>query len=141
MSLFKHFIPFILLGCISYFLDIYTAPKGYYSKCIQLPTVHAELLLHHILNMFSQFGWLSASKTILMLYIMSPILVLAHWATNNNSCYLTERINERCKLPKKILFRDWWSLLGLKGFKWYNAAHKSFLVVGWCIAVYRLKYF
>lgn len=141
MSILKDFIPFIILGCVSYILDITTAAKGYYSKCgmLKMPLVHSELLLHHILNIFSQFGWLSNSRTVLMLYILAPILVLAHWGTNNNACYLTQRINEKCGLPEHIQFRDWWGLLGLKGFKWYSAAHKTFLLIGWCIAFWKLK--
>ena len=140
MSVFKQFIPFIILGCISYTLDLSTAPKDYYSKCANDSVVHIELLLHHILNMFSQFGWLSNSRVVLILYTLAPIIVLGHWGTNNNKCYLTQRINEKCGLPENVMFRDWWSLLGLKGFKWYSTAHKTFLVIAWCIAIYKLKY-
>jgi hypothetical protein len=137
--MYKELFIFILLGTVSYILDIITAPKDYYTACIHKTSVHLEIWLHHILNMFSQFGWLCQSKTLLYVYLIAPIIVLIHWRTNNNQCFLTERINSTCNLQDNEMFRDWWSLLGLKKYSWYDSTHKFYLIIGWCIAVYRLN--
>ncbi len=133
------FTPFIFLGIIFYYVDIQTAPVGYYDSCIKENTVKAELLAHHILNMYAQFGFLSNNKYFLYGYIVTPLLVLLHWQTNQNKCILTEDINKKCNIPDNEPFRDIWYLLGLKNIKHYNLIHKSYLIFGWLIALKKLK--
>ncbi len=134
----KDFIPFIMLGCISYFIDITTAQKGYYSKCSSNMKVQLELLLHHILIMFSLFGWLSNSRSVLKVYILAPFLVISHWGTNNNKCYLSQRINEDCELDHNEQLRDPFEILGIKKYQWWNVFHKSYLLLTLYITICKL---
>lgn len=130
----------IIIGVIFYTIDISTANKSHYKTCINNKLIQLELLLHHILNIYAQFGWVSNNKYLLYGYVITPLLVLSHWSTNNNKCYLTEDINKKCNIDKNVPFRDMWYLIGIKNIKYYDTCHKLYLIIGWLIALYKIKY-
>lgn len=129
-----------IAGLLSYIADIYTGPE-YYTKCINSIFVNLELLAHHIINIYAHFGWLSNNKILLYGYVAAPIIVLLHWKTNRNRCFLTEDINKKCDIPANTPLRDILYFIGLKtpDNKMDNF-HKLYLVVGWLVALYKLKY-
>jgi len=131
---------FVVIGIFSYILDIYTSKPEYYKTCINSISVNLELLAHHILNIYAQFGWLSNNKILLYGYVFTPLIVLTHWQTNNNKCILTEYINKKCNIKDDMPFRDFWYLIGFKKLKNYDTLHKLYLVVAWLVALYKLKY-
>ena len=101
----------LIISFISLFLDISTSKKKY-NKCIADSKFMPFLYVHHVISVFTLTGWLSSNKKILILYIVTLIVIFAHWKTNNNKCFSTDYINEMCEI--KILFRDLYYFLGLK---------------------------
>ena len=119
-----------LLGIFFFFLDINT-----FSYCDK--KVYPALFIHHIINIFAQFGFLCNDKTLLTLYAVAPLLTMLHWQTNENKCFLTEYVNNTCGY--NMYFRDIWYLLGVKDLKYYSQIHYAYLFVGWVIAIVKLK--
>lgn len=101
----------LIISFISLFLDISLSKKKY-NKCIANAKFMPFLYVHHVISVFTLTGWLSSNKKILILYIVTLIVIFAHWKTNNNKCFSTDYINEMCEI--KILFRDLYHFLGLK---------------------------
>jgi hypothetical protein len=120
----------IILGCIFFIIDVCT-----FSYCNK--KAYPILLIHHIINIFAQFGFLFNDKTLLTIYVFAPILTMIHWKTNNNKCVLTQIVNEMCGYD--MYFRDIWFLMGLKNAKYYSEIHYSYLIVGWIIAIVKLR--
>jgi hypothetical protein len=134
----KEITIIIIVGIVFYLLDIYTASKGHYSKCTDLKN-QTVLLCHHIANVFLQFGWLCNTKFMLLLYIMTPVLVVLHWKTNNNRCLFTEYINHSCELSDDTRLRDLWYFVGLKNYKYYNRIQNIYLLIVFVIGIYKIK--
>ena len=122
----------VLFGVLFFMIDINTF--DYSDK-----SVYPLLLTHHIINVFSQFGFLCNDKYLLIAYIFAPIIVIGHWLTNNNKCVLTEMVNDKCGIDSGTNFRDMWFLMGIKKLKYYDQLHYSYLIVGWIIAVIKLR--
>ena len=134
-------LAIISLGILSYIIDVKTAPEDYYKECIDDNLVKLELLTHHVLNIYAQFGWLSNNKYLLYGYAVTPLIVLLHWQTNKNRCFLTEDINKKCHIQEDEPFRDFWYLIGFKKLTHYDGLHKLYLILAWLISVYKLKYY
>jgi len=132
-------IIFILLGILSYLIDIYSSPLAYYSKCINNLQFRLKLLLHHIIVMFIFFGWLSNNKYILILYSLIPPILLIHWKLNNNRCIMTQTVNNMCNLDKDEYIRDFLYLIGLKKTSYYDPLYKGFLVFSFFFVLYKLN--
>lgn len=131
-------IYIILLGILSYLLDISTAPKRYYSKCINKTKFHLKLLLHHTIVMFIFFGWLSNNKYLLIIYVFIPFILIIHWKTNNNRCVMTEDVNNMCGLDKDEYIRDFLYIIGFKKTKYYDPVYKIFLLFTLGVVIYKL---
>lgn len=134
-------LTIVSLGILSYTIDIETAPENYYKECIDDKLVKLELLAHHVLNIYAQFGWLSNNKYLLYGYALTPLIVLLHWKTNKNRCILTEDINKKCNIQEDALFRDFWYLIGFKKLRYYDGLHKFYLVLVWLVSLYKLRYY
>ena len=96
------------------------------------------MLIHHIINVFAQFGWLSNNKYVLYFYLIVPVIVLLHWKTNDNKCIMTEYVNDQCNIEKGTYFRDFLFLTGVKKLKNYDMGHKVYLIVAWFIALVKV---
>ena len=129
----KDLLIFLLIGIVFFLVDVTTFE--YNNK-----SVYPILLLHHVINIFAQFGFLASDKRLLLLYVFAPIVTIAHWKTNNNQCVLTETVNRNCNLPPDTKFRDIWYLLGVKNLKNYDALHYGYLIVAWVIAILRFRF-
>ena len=75
----------LILSIIFYDID--------YNKCNKGNLI---LFIHHYIDIFNHIGWLSNNRTILLIYLFTPILILIHWLTNHNLCILTEIHNKIC---------------------------------------------
>lgn len=104
------------------------------SKTYNTPMIYILLYLHQFVSLFVTFGFLVEDRTLLLIYLLSPILVITHWKTNNNKCYLTELANHICDDDDNLEFFDIMSLIGLKKDKYYYILFG----VGWTIGL--LKY-
>lgn len=125
----------IIIGIIFFIIDIL---NNDYSKCKNKTTNYFIILVHHIVNIFAQFGWLSNDKYILSLYLITPIIVLIHWKTYNNKCYLTDIVNKNCDLNDDTLFKDIFYHLKIKKLKNYDIIHKIYLIFVWFVALIKL---
>ena len=121
------------MGIIFYIIDVMTM-KGNYLSCQNILETHTTILVHHIINVFAQFGWLSNNKYMLYAYLPAPLIVIAHWKTNDNKCIMTEYVNDQCNIKKGVYFRDLWFLSGIKKLKNYETIHRVYLIIGWIIA-------
>lgn len=128
----------IVMGIVSYLIDLITAPTDYYKKCLYKTEFHSKLLLHHILVIFIYFGWLSNNSYVLSFYLLLPITLLVHWRMNNNRCVMTEAVNNMCDLDKDEYIRDIAYLCGLKKSKYYDPVYKTFLVFVFSYVIYKL---
>ena len=94
-------IVFFKLGILSYLIDFLTA-KDLYKNCKYPITNQIEILIHHILFMFSLTGWLSNNKTILIMYVVGLLLTVIHWKYSNYNCKLTENIKNDCNISNGL---------------------------------------
>ena len=133
-------LSIIIVGVIFYIIDIFTK-KGNYMNCRNTVKTNSVLLIHHIINIFAQFGWMCDNKYILYVYLFTPLIVLLHWKTNDNKCVLTHYVNENCDIDQKVYFRDIWWFLGIKNFKKYDLMHKIYLIIVWVITLIKLYLF
>lgn len=128
-----------LIAIISFVLDIKTndciIQERYTSNKIYL-----NLLIHHCLHIFANFGWLLNNKKLLYLYVFSPIVCFIHWGTNNNKCTVTQQANKICGINDDEPFHDIYYLLGLKKFKYFNFIHIIYLIICLCIAANKIYY-
>jgi|688.fasta_scaffold17692_2 hypothetical protein len=132
-------ISLILIGgLLFYFIDILTS-GGIYKNCFDNLLFHLLSLIHHIYNVFLQFGWLSNDIIILHIYLAINILTILHWITNNDLCILTEGVNSMCGFSKNKYFRDIWYFTGIKKFKYYILSRYIYIFITSMIAIYKIK--
>ena len=130
-------LAIVIVGIIFYTIDILTM-KGHYMNCRKTVKTNSVLLIHHVINIFAQFGWISNNKYILYAYLFAPLIVLMHWKTNDNKCVLTQYVNGNCNIDQKVYFRDIWWFLGFKKLKNYDVIHKTYLITVWFVALIKL---
>jgi len=128
-----------MIGTISYIIDIYTGKNILYKNCYNDYNIHIDLLLHHIINIYAQFGWLSNTRFLLQCYIFTCILVLYHWNSNNDKCFLTEKINKKCIIDTNQPFRDILYAIGFKHLKQWKFLHRVYIFIGGLIALCKLS--
>lgn len=102
----------ILVGVFFYLCDIHTS-KNMYDVCRDDIHFHFFLLFHHILKSYILLGWYSKNKTHLMFYVGVIVFVMLDWYTNNNKCFFTEYIKDKCK-NKDYIFKDIFYYTGKK---------------------------
>ena len=126
------------IGIIAYFIDILSPPKNRYKKCNKNLYFHILILIHHIFNIYLQFGWLSNNIILLLFYSFINIFTLLHWSSNNNYCFLTQIINNMCNIPINEYFRDIWYFLGIKNLKNYDTLHYIYLIITLFISIFKI---
>lgn len=136
-KLSEFIIVLICTSVVFYIIDLeYTGQS--YNKCKNINKVRSILLLHHIINTFALFGWISNNKYILFIYVIFPIFILIHWKLYNNKCYLTDIINKDCELDENTYFKDLLYITGIKNLKNYDTIHKTFLFILWIVSIIKL---
>jgi hypothetical protein len=98
------------------------------------------LIIHHILSIFTYFGWILNDKNFLQIYLFVPPLVAMHWLMNSN-CILSEMTNDVCEWRKTKYLNDLVQQMNLKRKSFMDIVkyHYIILIGGYCIALY--KYF
>ena len=130
-------IVLVIASIISYLID---TNKECADKSHKL-YANAVLFFHHFINIFANFGWLSNNKAILIFYLLTPIIVLIHWTTNNNKCMLTQLHNKLCNRNDSKEFNDLFNIVGMKKYSWWNKwGHLVYLGICFGIAIMKLKY-
>jgi len=128
----------LICGLFFYLVDIATS-AGIYKFCIDNILFHILSLIHHIYNVFLQFGWLSNDFMILHIYLATNILTLLHWITNNDLCIFTKEANIMCGFKKYTYFRDIWHFTGVKKFKYYIFSRYIYIFITSMIAIYKIR--
>ena len=124
---------FVVLIIISFI--VYSFDKN---KC-DIEYSNIILYFHHFVNIFANFGWLSNNKYILYTYLLSPIIVLIHWQTNNNKCILSQLHNRLCNQHEDKVFDDIFNIVQLKKYNWWNIwGHYLYLAIVMGIAIYKI---
>jgi len=91
-----------------------------------------NLFIHHAISVIINFGWIFNDRRILRIYILFPILTLVHWVTNQNKCYLTQKLNYLCEYTDYQYFHDFSYFLNIK---WMSPFYKCFVIA---ITLYKL---
>ena len=78
----------IIITLVSYSLDINNI-KYKNNNNVEKYSFYLFLLIHHFIASILYFGWLFNNKNFLLFYILSLLIVLAHWLTNDFKCVLT----------------------------------------------------
>jgi hypothetical protein len=130
----KFFILLFVLAFISFIYDIQT---NICFESHQSPSLYLFLYFHHVVALFLYFGWLSSSKTILLIYAFTVFLIILHWFTNNQKCILTQIVNYNCGLPDNEGFHDIFYFLGMKKQTWFNPFIYTYLVLFLIISLYK----
>lgn len=122
-------VLFLAITFISYMFDESTCDKG-----------KGILLVHHALNTFVSFGWLSNNETVLKIYLLSPLVLLGHWLSNDNECILTTAHNQKCGTPGRD-FQNVFDIMGMQGCdRWLKLGKYLFYIIAYLIVLLKLGY-
>ena len=139
----KDLYLFLFLNIFVIIIYIFDITSTTTSKCINNSSnkykIISILLLHHYLQLFSNFGWLFNNKYILIYYIFIPFITILHWYTNNNKCILTQIINKLCNNNEDVYFNDIFNMIGLKKYNiWNDYLHYIYLLFVIFYTIYKL---
>ena len=138
-SKYSTYLFFIIL-IISTVADI--IDKKTYS-CLKETTfdVFFVIVLHHILNIFANFGFLLNNKILLYIYISIPVFISLYWFYFGY-CHLSVYVNKECGWKSDLLFNDIFTKISLKSYDiWNNCLHYVFLFFGVIIGIYKIMNF
>ena len=146
MNYYWTIIVIFLSSLTSFYFDKYkncfnrTVDQDIFNSLSSLKS-NSLLFLHHLLNIFANFGWITTSKPILYLYIFAPIVTAFHWITNNGKCSLTEDYNRLCGLPTDLPFNDVFNLIGFKKYPlWNTVGHYLYLLISLIICMFKIMH-
>lgn len=124
------FLLLIAIGTLSFLMDLQNE-KCYLKK--RSKTLLGYLYIHHLFVAFANFAWLSDNIYVLYFYLILPFALIVHWKLNHNECVITQQTSRYC--GERDEFR------GIFGFQapWWNKwGHKTFLFIGYSIAIYKV---
>jgi hypothetical protein len=98
------------------------------------------LFFHHLLAVFLYFGWLSPSPVFLGLYILLVLLVVFHWMTNHQKCYLTQIINRYCGYDDGEGFHDLFYIFKMKQQNWFDRFIYSYLLFTFILSLLKIVF-
>ena len=105
------FLITIILGILVFIYDI-NHPKSDYKLCPK--HAYLILLIHHIICVFAQIGWLSNDKNILYIYLFAEIITIIGQIIFKK-CIITILVNKYCNITGR--FRDIFYYLNISLFK------------------------
>lgn len=140
--MFVSTIVFLFILCINIVFDMLSKKTSQcYTTSPRRIKIIGLILLHHIINIFVNFGWLFYSPILLILYIISIPVMYIHWYLNNNKCKVTSQMNNMCSWDEHTYFNDIFNMLGFKKYEnWDKIYHNVFIGIGLSIAIYKLIY-
>jgi hypothetical protein len=122
-------VLFLAITFISYMFDESECEKG-----------KGVLLIHHALNTFVSFGWLSNNETVLKIYLLSPIVILCNWLSDTREDVLTRSYNEVCSTPGRE-FQNVFDIMGMQGCgRWLKYGKYLFYILAYLIVLLKLGY-
>ena len=104
------FLITIILGILIFIYDIYRS-RNNYKLCSKF--AYLILLIHHIISVFAQIGWLSNDKNILYIYLFMKIVIIIGLLIFKQ-CILTIIVNKYCNITGR--FRDTFYYLNISIF-------------------------
>lgn len=134
--IYRDILLFKVLTIIFYVMDVITE-KNHYLDCNHTLQTHAWLILHHFVNTFLMFGWISHTRWLLSVYLFVPIGIVLHWKLNRGKCIMTTTVNRDCRKKESEYFHDILYLAGLKHSRFYPRIHYALLLTGWLIGMWR----
>ena len=100
------------------------------------------IFIHHLIASVAIFGCLFSSKIILILFCITSFLIIFHWITNSNKCFLTQKINKLCDFSNYQYFPDFFYIIGLKKYDFWNKwGYFVFYISVFFIGIYKLFIF
>lgn len=141
MKFIIEFLCIILISMIFVSIDL----NNYSGECIinlenpQKISAFFLIVIHHIIVTIANFGWLCYSKPMLLLFLITIITIIIIALVNQNRCYITERVNKFCNLPDRHFFNDFFYIIGLKKYDfWNNYGYHIFYSFALLYAVYKI---
>ena len=123
-------ILILVISLVIFIADI----KTFKYSC---PNVYPILLIHHIVVMFILFGFLYSDKTVLLIYLILPFILVGHWVTNDNNCIITQIASKQCE--NATVYRGFEQTIfpHLAKNIQFLIISKIIYPVGWLIALYK----
>lgn len=142
MNVYYEISIFFILGFIEFILDLILY-KNLYTKCNHMFSFYIELLSHHIICIFTTFGWLSSNKYILLLYIFTTISVIIQWNVmrllGKGKCIISNNTNRICKLEKYEKLKNWSIMLKLDNYNSVKIIKYIYMIFGILFAIKKLR--
>lgn len=113
---YKDFLFYLIIGTISFILDVYTGRNKLYKNCKDALYTLSLLYLHHLFVSFIYFGWLSKNRQISIIHILSIFLVLIVQFNNEYRCPSTEIVNKNCNINRSSFLRDFLYFTNIKKY-------------------------
>jgi len=96
------------------------------------------IFFHQVISFFASFGWIANSKIILVLFVALNIIILIHWITNRNRCFVTQQLNNICGIDDRW-FPDLFYFVGFKKFSiWNNYLSYIYSILVSIYAIYKI---
>jgi hypothetical protein len=115
------------------FLILYIAQLSVsYKNFIPCANVHSTIiyLLHHMLDVYIFFGPLFIENTTeSLIHIITTLLIIIHWFTNNYECILTTYLNELCGWERNRWLDSITLILQKQSKQYYYHSFHAFLVI------------
>lgn len=89
-------------------------------------------MFHHFLYTYALLGWLLDDPVALLLYIVLPFIVILHWRTANNVCFVDAVVSDVC--GRDAPFRHAGRQLGIP-----ESITTVLIITGVLIAIYKLQ--
>lgn len=120
MRIFLFLILYLAQICISY------------KNFIPCANVHSTTvyLFHHLLDVYVFFGPLFIETTTeSVIHIITTLLIIVHWFTNNYQCILTTYLNELCGWESDRWLDSITLILQKQSQQYYYHSFHAFLVI------------
>lgn len=93
----------LILFTLIYLIQILFALKNYQTNCKNKTLYKNSIFLfHHLFDVYVFFGLtFLTSVTEKRIYLITLILLILHWFTNNYQCFLTVHLNQLCQIPEE----------------------------------------
>ncbi len=142
MNVYYEISLFFILGFVEFILDLILY-KNLYTNCNHLFIFYIELLFHHIIGIFTAFGWLSSNKYVLMLYVFTTISVIIQWNVmkflGKGKCIISNNTNRLCKLEKYEKLKNWSIILKLDNYKSVKILKYIYMIFGILFAIKKIN--
>ena len=96
------------------------------------------IILHHLLSTFLTFGWIMNNKTIIILYLVSLMGVIASWQITDGLCWITVLQNNMCGYNKKKPFNHLLQLMKIDENQSNKKYYYGIIIIGIVVSFFKL---